>query len=27
MIGEFITILVIPFVNFTLNNYWTFRTE
>jgi putative flippase GtrA len=26
-IGEFITILVIPLVNFTLNNYWTFRTE
>jgi putative flippase GtrA len=24
-IGEFITILVIPLINFTLNNYWTFK--
>ena len=25
LIGEFITILVIPAVNFLLNNYWTFQ--
>lgn len=24
-IGELVTILVIPLVNFTLNNYWTFK--
>jgi putative flippase GtrA len=24
-IGELVTILVIPLVNFTLNNYWTFN--
>jgi putative flippase GtrA len=24
-IGELVTILVIPLVNFTLNNFWTFR--
>ena len=26
-IGELVTILVIPFVNFLLNNYWTFQTH
>lgn len=25
LIGEFVTILVIPTVNFLLNNYWTFQ--
>lgn len=24
LIGELVTVLVIPFVNFFLNNYWTF---
>lgn len=24
-IGELVTILVIPLINFTLNNYWTFK--
>ena len=27
IIGEFVTILVIPTVNFLLNNYWTFQRE
>ncbi|KGR76646.1 GtrA family protein [Ureibacillus sinduriensis] len=26
-IGELVTILVIPIVNFLLNNYWTFQTN
>ncbi len=26
LIGELVTILVIPFVNFCLNHYWTFRS-
>jgi len=25
LIGEMVTILVIPFVNFCLNHYWTFK--
>lgn len=24
-IGEIVTIIIIPMVNFTLNNYWTFK--
>ncbi|MFJ8235747.1 GtrA family protein [Ureibacillus sp. NPDC094379] len=27
LIGEFVTILVIPIVNFLLNNYWTFQSQ
>lgn len=27
LIGELITILVIPMVNFILNNYWTFQAK
>ncbi|KAB7672610.1 GtrA family protein [Bacillus sp. B1-b2] len=27
LIGEVVTILVIPTVNFLLNNYWTFQRE
>lgn len=26
-IGELVTILIIPFVNFLLNNYWTFSSK
>nr|WP_263326825.1 GtrA family protein [Neobacillus sp. Marseille-Q6967] len=26
-IGELTTILIIPLVNFTLNNYWTFKSN
>ncbi|XQY90092.1 GtrA family protein [Metabacillus sp. HB246100] len=25
LIGEIVTLLIIPLVNFTLNNWWTFR--
>jgi putative flippase GtrA len=25
-IGEIVTTLVIPIINFILNNYWTFKT-
>lgn len=27
LIGEFVTILIIPIVNFLLNNYWTFQSQ
>lgn len=27
LMGEFVTILIIPMVNFLLNNYWTFQTQ
>ncbi|PLT33257.1 GtrA family protein [Bacillus sp. V5-8f] len=27
LVGELVTILVIPLINFTLNNYWTFKSE
>lgn len=27
LVGEIITILVIPLVNFSLNYYWTFQTQ
>jgi putative flippase GtrA len=27
LVGEFVTILVIPLVNFLLNNYWTFQSQ
>ncbi|MCM3388591.1 GtrA family protein [Ureibacillus chungkukjangi] len=27
VIGELVTILVIPVVNFILNNYWTFQSQ
>ncbi len=27
LVGEFVTILVIPMVNFLLNYYWTFQTQ
>lgn len=27
LVGELVTILVIPIVNFLLNNYWTFQTQ
>lgn len=27
LVGELVTILVIPIVNFLLNNYWTFQSQ
>lgn len=27
LVGELVTILVIPLVNFLLNNYWTFQSQ
>ncbi|AOZ93897.1 GtrA family protein [Paenibacillus crassostreae] len=27
LMGELVTILIIPIVNFLLNNYWTFQAE